>query len=248
MRRIFGLLIALALAAGALVPASGSANAAGGPVVGSYARVANYAFLRIRTGPGYDRDVITQMPKGAVFKVLSGPHNREWYKVTYRGTTGYSVDDYMVHTGLAGARIARKYRKVVVVSLARQQVEAYQNGKLVLVSAATTGRPELRTPTGATRVLAKLSPYRMVSPWPKDSPYYYDPVWMDYAIRYRSGGYYIHDAPWRPYYGYGTNRPHTDPDGVWRTGSHGCVNLPLWAEAKLYRWIGVGTAVQVVSW
>ena len=97
-------------------------------------------------------------------------------------------------------------------------------------------------------MMAKLSPYQFISPYPRSSPYYYDPVWSKYAIRFRSGGYYLHDAPWRPYYGYGTNRGHYDPDGVWRTGTHGCVNLPMWSATKLYSWIGIGTTVRVVSW
>ncbi len=248
MQKVWAVVMALLLAVVTLAPPTGQASAAG-PVVGSYSRVSNTSYLRMRTGPGLSYSVIRNMDKGSVVKIVAGPYNNgEWYKVSYRGSTGYSMRRYLTHTGLAGASIARSYYKVVVVSLGRQQVEAYQGGKPVLVSAATTGRPELATPTGTYKVMAKLSPYKFVSPWPKGSPYYYESVWASYAIRFRSGGYYIHDAPWRPYYGYGTNVWHTDPDGVRRTGSHGCVNLPVWAEAQLYRFVSVGTTVRVVSW
>lgn len=249
MRRI-NIFIMAALMALALIgtrAAAGTASATG-PVVGSYSRVVNAAYLRMRTGPGYGYAVRMNMNKGEVVSILAGPYNGSWYKVSYRGVVGYANSYWLQHSGLAGASIARSYYKVVVVSLARQQVEAYEGGRPVLVTAATTGQPDLATPTGTYGVLAKLSPYKFVSPWPKGSKYYYESAWANYAVRYRSDGYYIHDAPWRPYYGYGTNVGHYDPDGAWRTGSHGCVNVPLWAESQLFNWIRVGTVVKVVSW
>ncbi len=248
MRRVYILMLAAIIAIAATAPTGGNASAASGPIVGSYSRVAGTAYLRLRTGPSYNYGIIMNMPKGEVVRIISGPHNYEWYKVSYRGRIGYSIRPHLVHTGLAGATIARSYYKVVVVSLGRQQVEAYQGGVIKMVTAATTGRPELATPTGTTQVMARFSPYKFVSPWPKGHPYYYEPGWANYAIRFRSGGYYLHDASWRPFYGYGTNYGHYDPDGVWRTGSHGCVNLPLWATGWMYNFSTVGTTVRVVSW
>ncbi len=249
VRRLHVLLLVMILAVVSVVPASGQASAAGAPVVGSYSRVAgSIAYLNMRTGPGYGYSVRTTMRKGEIVKILAGRYNGEWYKVSYRGFVGYALDDYLVHTGLAGASIARSYYKVVVVSLARQQAEVYQNGQLVFVSAVTTGRPGYTTPTGTFKVMAKLSPHRFVSPYPKGSSGYYEPFTAEYAIRFRTGGYYFHDIYRRPYYGYGTNVVHTDPDGVVRKGSIGCVNMPLWSVSKLYSWISVGTVVRVVSW
>jgi lipoprotein-anchoring transpeptidase ErfK/SrfK len=40
--------------------------------------------------------------------------------------------------------------------------------------------------------------------------------------------------------------PHTDPDGTWETGSHGCVNLPVTSASALYGWIGIGATVIIV--
>jgi lipoprotein-anchoring transpeptidase ErfK/SrfK len=71
------------------------------------------------------------------------------------------------------------------------------------------------------------------------------------AVQFKGGlGYYLHDAPWRPDdgYGYGTNVHHVDPDGQAREGSHGCVNLPLWAMKRLYAWIRLGDRARVVGW
>lgn len=247
MTRARTILMVLFLVATLVGPQSAETAYAAGPIVGGYSRVYNGSYLRMRTGPGYGYAVKMNMPKGAVVRIVSGPHNSQWYKVTYRGNTGYSVRSYLTHVGLAGTSIARNYYRVIVVSLARQQLEAYLNGRLQFVSAATTGRPELKTPTGTFKVIAKLSPYKFVSPWPPGSPYYYEPEWTKYAMRYRWDGYYIHDAPWRPYYGYGTNVWHTDPDGVRRTGSHGCVNLPLWSMQKVWAFAPNGTIIRVVS-
>jgi lipoprotein-anchoring transpeptidase ErfK/SrfK len=72
-------------------------------------------------------------------------------------------------------------------------------------------------------------------------------VLQDYAIRFRSHQYFIHHAPRRPYFGHGTNLWHMDPDGVWRKGSFGCVNMSLWSAARLFEWIEIGTFVRVVE-
>jgi uncharacterized protein YraI len=224
-----------------------SPTAAAAPVVGSYSRV-TYSALNMRTGAGTGYSIIRTMRKGEIVAVLGGPYNSSWYKVRYRGSIGYSYSPGLAHTGLAGTSIAPYYSKVVVVSLARQQLEMYQNGRLYMVAAVTTGRPDLATPTGTFRVFAKYSPYTFHSPWPKGSPYWYPDSTAQYAAKFTSGGHYLHDAPWRPYYGYGTNYNHQDPDGAWRTGSHGCVNVTGWAMPTLYSWATLGTYVRIVSY
>jgi len=251
MRKVslaFTLVCALVVGVALTSPIAHAAPALSAPVAGGYARVANAACLRLRTGPGTGYPIVTCMRQGEIVHVLSGPSNGVWYRVSYQNATGYSSGAYLVNTGLAGASIASHYARVIVVSLARQQVEAYQNGRLVLIAAATTGQPALPTPVGITTVTAKRTNIWFISPWPPGSPYYYSPAFIHEAMLFRSGGYYLHDASWRPYYGYGTSVRHLDPDGVWRTGSHGCVNLPQWAASQLYAWVTLGTVVDVVSW
>jgi lipoprotein-anchoring transpeptidase ErfK/SrfK len=63
-------------------------------------------------------------------------------------------------------------------------------------------------------------------------------------MEFRSGGYFIHDAPWRTAYGKGTNSG-TQP-GTNYGGTHGCVNVPYAAEKFLYSWAPVGTRVHIV--
>ncbi len=133
--------------------------------------------------------------------------------------------------------------QVVIVSLSKQQLWAYQNGHFVMTSLVTTGMPQLPTPTGTFHIMMKESNIWFYSPWPYGSPYYYTPEHIDYAMLFRTGGFYLHNATWRETFGPGTNVPHTEPDGKWATGSHGCVNMPTNTAAQLYSWIGVGATV-----
>lgn len=50
------------------------------------------------------------------------------------------------------------------------------------------------------------------------------------------GGYYLHDAPWRTWYGPGSNI---------QDGWQGCVNIPLAPLSALYRWARLGDEVVV---
>jgi lipoprotein-anchoring transpeptidase ErfK/SrfK len=136
--------------------------------------------------------------------------------------------------------------QVVLVSIAQQWLWAYQDQRLVMASAVTSGMPQLPTPTGVYHIMMKESNVEFYSPWPYGSPYYYTPEHVDYAMLFREGGFYLHSAGWRHAFGPGTNVPHTDPDGTWETGSHGCVNLPITSASALYGWIGIGATVIIV--
>ncbi len=137
--------------------------------------------------------------------------------------------------------------KLILVSLTQQRMWAYQNRTLMDTSPVTTGMPQLPTPRGLFDVMWKVTDTMFYSPWPPGSPYYYTPVHVNYALLFRSGGFFLHDAPWRHYFGPGTNVPHTNPDGTQETGSHGCVEMPTAAAAWLYFWAPNGTTVDIVG-
>jgi ribosomal protein L24E len=126
--------------------------------------------------------------------------------------------------------------KVIIVSLACQELTAYENGVPVIVTYIVTGRPELATPPGEYSVLSKISPFLMVSPWGFGSPFWYSPGWVQYTLWFRNDGYAIHDANWRTNF------------GPWATeiGSHGCINIPVPIMPSLYAWAPVGTPVRVI--
>jgi lipoprotein-anchoring transpeptidase ErfK/SrfK len=162
--------------------------------------------------------------------------------------------------------------KVILVSLSRQQLYAYQDGALAFTFLVETGRPELPTPTGVFHVLKKeCSDKRWVSnsgpttthnaqcvehqgdgyqevfnsPWPQGSPYWYAPTHINYAMKFREDGFYLHDAWWHSWFGPGSNTPHKLPNGTWETGSHGCVGMTTTNAERLYAWVPPGTAVYI---
>lgn len=146
----------------------------------------------------------------------------------------------------AHADTAADQGKVIVVSLSKQWLYAYDNGSQVFSVAVITGRPSLPTPLGTYHVFAKLSPTTFYSPWPAGSPNWYPPTHVKYALGFLAGGYFLHDTWWHTVYGPGTNGWHYDPVYGWQWGSHGCVGMPLSAAAWLYNWAPIGTTVQVV--
>ncbi|HEY3991507.1 MAG TPA: L,D-transpeptidase [Ktedonobacteraceae bacterium] len=139
----------------------------------------------------------------------------------------------------------RRWRKVIVVNLSRQSLNAYQNGRLVFSTAVLTGQPALPTPLGTYHIFSKRSPVTFRSPFPRRSRFWYPPTHINYALEFRAG-YYLHDSWWHTVYGAGTSAKHYDPVYGWQEGSHGCVSMPLSAAARLYRWAPLGTTVRII--
>lgn len=128
----------------------------------------------------------------------------------------------------------------LVVHLRSQTLTAYQHGTPVVQIFVTTGRPQLRTPVGRFSVFRRVSPYLFLSPWPAGSPFWYPPSWVGWALEFRAGGYYLHDAPWEPPSVYGPGS-QDGPDA-----SHGCVQLPPDAMRWLFAQTPNGTPLLIV--
>src|SRR5579859_8002108 len=137
--------------------------------------------------------------------------------------------------------------KVVVVSLAEQAMRVYDNGKLVNAFQVTTGQPDLPTPPGTWWVEGKKSPTEFKSTAPQNSPEWYPPTPINFAMQFHSNGYFLHDSWWRTEYGPGTNFPHLDPGGTQYSihGSHGCVNMSEADAGWLYNFVQVYTHVLI---
>jgi lipoprotein-anchoring transpeptidase ErfK/SrfK len=164
---------------------------------------------------------------------------------THVNVGGIRLNPIPPTVGPDGVRLYANGGKEIIVVLSQQTLYAYNGTHLDLKTYVTTGNPALPTPVGTYSVMAKYHPYEMISPWPVGSPYYYAPSWMSYAMLFRDGGYFLHDAPWRSTFGPGTNGPGTP--GTNYGGTHGCVNIPLSAMTYLWNWTPVGTKVLVVS-
>jgi lipoprotein-anchoring transpeptidase ErfK/SrfK len=132
--------------------------------------------------------------------------------------------------------------KVITMSLTLQEMVFYQDGCVVKATAVSTGRPQLRTPTGTFHIFNKQSPFQFISPWPKSSPFYYYPSWVSWVMEFAGGGYFIHDAPWESPGAYGPG----SEDNPW-AASHGCVHVPTPVMQWAYPWTPNGTPVVISS-
>jgi hypothetical protein len=183
------------------------------------------------------------LPQGYYFFAATAiDHARN---ITHVNVGGIRLNPVPPTVGPDGVHLYPNGGKEIIVVLSQQTLYAYDGTHLDLKTYVTTGNPALPTPVGTYSVMAKYTPYEMVSPWPVGSPYYYPPSWMTYAMLFRDGGYFLHDAPWRSAFGPGTNGPGTP--GTNYGGTHGCVNIPFSAMSVLWKWSPVGTRVLVVN-
>jgi len=113
-----------------------------------------------------------------------------------------------------------------------------------LESLVTSGGAQLPTPEGTFQILTKQKDFTFHSPWPKGNPFWYPDSPTHFAMMFEDGGYFIHDAPWRHRFGPGSNLIPGQP-GEELSGTHGCVNVPLDFQAKLFAWTAPGTPVVI---
>jgi len=151
------------------------------------------------------------------------------------GAAGVQAYQRQIHDLL----IAKMPAQTITLSLAAQELWAYQDGKVLQDTLITSGRPALPTDVGAMKVLSKQSPWKMHSPWPRSSPYWYPDTYVNKVVWFTVTGEGLHDASWEPTSLYGPGGQLTS------SASHGCVHVQMAAENFLYDWAQVGTPVIV---
>lgn len=151
-----------------------------------------------------------------------------------------SSDGLLAKPGCGGQGLVAPAGKYLVISTECQELSAYDNGVLVADTLITTGRPALATEHGHTMIRRKNHPWLMISTWPRGSPYYYNPSWVQYVTWIWPNGTGIHDAYWEPDSALG---PGSD---LGPYASHGCVHVTLSMAQWIYDWGDVGTPVDVV--
>jgi uncharacterized protein YgiM (DUF1202 family) len=72
----------------------------GGSAIVAYANGDN---VRMRTSPGYDGAIVTEVPEGGGVEILDGTFTAAdgslWYQVAAQGETGYMVSDFLANSG-----------------------------------------------------------------------------------------------------------------------------------------------------
>jgi lipoprotein-anchoring transpeptidase ErfK/SrfK len=130
--------------------------------------------------------------------------------------------------------------KVITISLSLQEMVFYQDGCVAKATPVTTGRPQLRTPTGRFSIFYKKTPFTFISPWPPSSPFYYFPSPVSWVMEFAGGGYFIHDAPWEGSGSYGPGGENN-----LSAASHGCVHTPTPVMQWAFSWTPLGTPVMI---
>ena len=148
------------------------------------------------------------------------------YKITY------TVTDSSGNKASATVKVyVRKKSEMtyIKISISKQRLVYYKNRKKVLSTPVTTGRNNA-TRTGTFKVWNKVRDTEL-----KGKDY---TSRVRYWMAYDGNSFGIHDASWRSRFG--------GQDYKWN-GSHGCVNVPTKAMAKLYKLVEVGTTVYIVK-
>lgn len=104
-RRVAALILATAILASTAPLVSADFDLeAGGTAVVAYT---GGDYVKVRAGTGTDFDVITSAPEGAVVTIIAGPFESLdgtfWYGLSYQGTIGYIMADFLALPGNAPA-------------------------------------------------------------------------------------------------------------------------------------------------
>lgn len=225
-----------------------------------------YSFVYMYSGPSSGSTWLASIPINQAVTVVAyapgeilAPPNPIWYNVVAPQGSGWVYSGLVTEiepVTLPAAAVAPPpgpipppvgWGRSIGVSLSRQQLFAYEGGSIVFQTDVTTGMPAKPTPTGLYYIQRKIPNFKFISPFPVGSPYWYPDSPTNYALQFRTDGYYIHDAPWRLYNGPGTNLPHMDPDGTIRAGSHGCINTQYGPIMYLVSFTSLGTPVLIID-
>lgn len=118
---------------------------------------------------------------------------------------------------------------VIEISIAKQRLTAWRDGRVVHRFVISTGRTGYETPPGHYKILEKYE-NRWSRKWS---------VWMPYAMRWYQG-YFIHQLPHKDGSSYNIGATK-----LGRPDSHGCVRVNVDDAERLFRWTKVGTPVWV---
>lgn len=118
--------------------------------------------------------------------------------------------------------------KLITVDIGKQMVYAWQGGKQVYSTKASTGMKFTPTVTGTFKINRKVAMQDMKGYYPPYEPYFIKNV---PNVMYFYGAYAIHGAHWHNKFGMRV--------------THGCVNVPVAASEWLYSFADNGTRVMV---
>ena len=127
--------------------------------------------------------------------------------------------------------IAASGKKVILVNVDEQKLQAVENFKIVYEFDVVTGRPGKETETGRYKITRKYKDYT--------SKTYNVP--MPYSMFFSADGKAIHGTEWA------TVRSYLHTYITESVGSQGCVGLNEEDAKTLFEWAPVGTPVAIID-
>lgn len=118
--------------------------------------------------------------------------------------------------------------KYIDVSIGKQIMTVFENGKQINQFKISTGKVGMPTPLGEYKVLRKETNHWSVK----------YKLWMPYSMNF-TGGYYIHELPYWPN-GYREGESH-----LGKRVSHGCVRLGIGPAKYVFDWAEIGTPIYI---
>lgn len=119
-------------------------------------------------------------------------------------------------------------KKLITVDIGRQMVYAWEGGKMIFSTKASTGMYYTPTVTGTFSIRTKLPLQDMKGNYPPYEPYFIKNV---PNVMYFYQAYALHGAYWHNRFG--------------TKYTHGCVNVPVAASQWFFNFASVGTQVVV---
>ena len=163
-------------------------------------------------------------------KANKGYTFKGWYKGSKRVSKKAKITVAKNSSFTYVAKFKKKPVSYIKVSISKQKLWYYKNGKLVYKSNVVTGQQYVHdTAIGTYSIRSKSRNVYLIGPDYKSFVNYWMPIY---------GAVGLHDATWRWTFG---------GDIYTYNGSHGCVNLPLKTAEYIYNNVPTGTTVKIVK-
>lgn len=205
--------------------------------------------LNVRSGPGTDYPVVSQLRNGIVLEVNERVKTTDgyWYHIVFNEWLRYperKSGEWYVHEDfvtpvydigpqrLGDAGAPTTTAKTILVDRSEQTLFAYDGEELFMETPISTGLELTPTPRGEFTIFFKTPSRYMQGPLPYLAvSKYYDLPGVPWNLYFTEQGAVIHGAYWHESFG--------------SRYSSGCVNVAPDIMKELYDWADVGTKVTV---
>lgn len=188
----------------------------------------------VRSGPGIENKIVKGWWVGRrvlLYQVALDKKGAAWYRVSTPPEEPQWVHSSLIRKVAPVLYEPARYKgRWVNVNISQQVVTAYENGKPVLVTLASTGKGKNATDLGVYKIYWRL-PKQDMKGGNKAAGDYYSLKDVPFPQYFNTTGESLHGTYWHDDFGH--------------VHSHGCVNLSIPISEWFYGWASIGTTVYV---